>query len=106
MVASERRIARRLKLHIPIRIHDPRTPPGSEEDLKSVNISDQGIYFESSFAFIVGQLVEVLVTMPNRFTGKQRNECCFTGQVTHTKPLCTPLGLSGVGVHFLYFEPM
>lgn len=106
MAESERRIARRFKLHIPIRIHDPREPVGSEEELKSINISDQGIYFESNLEFIVGQLVEVLVKMPNRFTVKQQIECCFTGHVTHTKPLSTPHGFSGVGVHFIYFEPV
>jgi hypothetical protein len=50
--------------------------------------------------------VEVLVMMPNRFTGNRRNQCCFTGQVVHMKPLNTPVGFSGVGVHFLYFEPV
>jgi hypothetical protein len=51
-------------------------------------------------------LVEVLVMMPDRFTEKQRNECCFTGQVTHIEQKSAPMGLSGVGVHFLYFEPV
>jgi PilZ domain len=106
MAASERRITRRFKLHVPIRIHDPRAPTGSEAEVKAVNISDQGVYFESNLGFIVGQLVEVLVMMPNRFTGKRGNECCFTGQVVHMQPLSTPAGFSGVGVHFLYFEPV
>jgi hypothetical protein len=105
MAASERRITRRFKLHIPLRVYNPRAPTGSGEQLKSINISDQGVYFESNLTLIVGQLVEVLVMMPSRFTGKQGNRCCFTGRVTHMEPLNAPAGFSGVGVHFLYFEP-
>jgi hypothetical protein len=104
MAISDRRIARRFKLRVPLRFQNIDTHPKSRHAAKSINVSTSGVYFETDLKLKVGQVVEVRMRMPKRVAGKLTNERCFTGRVVHIEPKKIPPGHTGIGVYFLYYE--
>jgi len=106
MAVSERRITRRLKLHVPLRFHGLDMPAENDCAATSINISGQGVYFETSLALTVGQAVEIKLRMPSQFAEGRDRECCFTGRVMRIESMTAQPGCSGIGVHFLYYEPV
>ena len=101
MAASERRIARRFKLRIPLRFHRLNTLCERDQGENSINISSSGIYFTTNLPLSVGEAVDILLKMPKQITGTHGIESCFTGWVTHVESTKLPEGYSGVGVQFL-----
>ena len=104
MIVSEHRIAPRFKLHAPISFHRVETP--SEDDYKAntINISIHGIYFATEIILQVGESVEILLGMPARVMGARMGLGRFLGRVTHIESMDASPGISGIGVHLLYFE--
>jgi PilZ domain len=103
MTTSERRIARRFKVRIPLRFHRLNTLSERDQGENSINISSSGIYFTTNLPLSVGEAVEVLLKMPKRITGIRGVERCFTGWVTHIESTKLPEGYSGVGVQLLCY---
>ena len=69
----------------------------------SVNISTNDLYFISSLPLLVGEKIEVSMTMPKQITGVKASERQFTGRVTHIDSQGSPPGFSRIGVHLLYY---
>jgi hypothetical protein len=101
MATSERRIARRFKLRIPLRFHRLNTLCERDQGENSINISSSGIYFTTNLPLSVGEAVDILLKMPKQIAGTHGIESCFTGWVTHVESTKLPEGYSGVGVQFL-----
>jgi hypothetical protein len=106
MTTSERRVTRRLKLHIPISFHriDADAPSEVEEKAKAINISTRGVYFLSNLEISVGEALEVRLAMPRRLTGTSSATRTFTARVSHVETCGVPEGQSGIGVQLLYYE--
>ena len=104
MTTSERRIAHRIKLRVPLRFHRLNTLSERDQGENSINISSSGIYFTTNLPLSVGEAVEVLLKMPKRITGTHGVKRCFTGWVTHIESEKLPEGYSGVGVQFLCYQ--
>jgi hypothetical protein len=103
MFPSERRTARRRKLHLELCFHSQNAPAEDENGVTSVNVPTSGVYFVSSFPLLAGDKVEVSMKMPGKITGEKASKRLFTGRVTHVDSLGAPLGFSRIGVRLLYY---
>jgi hypothetical protein len=72
MIASERRTTCRRKLHLPLRFHRQSVLIEGENGATSVNVSASGEYFISTLPFLVGERIEVSMTMPKQIIGELR----------------------------------
>ncbi len=104
MVASERRITPRLKLHTAFTFHRMKQLSEYEHHARAVNISTGGICFATSLAFAVGEEIEVLLEMPKQVTGAETNCRRFTGRVVHVGSEISHRGRRRIGVQLLYYE--
>src|SRR5258708_30949464 len=104
MSVSERRIARRFILNVPLQLLPIKGPSQAAWAVETMNISTRGVYFATDLPLCQGQLVQVLLQMPKEVSGNVMNERRFTGRVAHVHPNGFANGMSGVGVHFLYYE--
>ena len=99
VAASDRRLATRHNLKLPIRIRVSKSGV-TEERAESVNLSAQGILFATNSVLPVGGAVEVLLKMPEQITGEPTSEWLCTGHVVRVEAVDSPRGKLGVGVHF------
>jgi len=103
MSVSERRIARRFILNVPLQLLPIKAPSQAARTVETMNISTRGVYFTTDLPLCQGQLVQVLLQMPKEITGNVVNARRFTGRVAHVDPNGFANGMSGVGVQFLYY---
>jgi hypothetical protein len=104
MAKPERRITPRFKSHTPLTFHRTESISEGAQEAKAINVSIRGVYFASSLGFCVGEALEVSLELPKRVTGTTPISCRFTSRVAHVESHCLPLGESGIGVQFLYYE--
>ena len=93
------RIARHhpVKTALRVRIWKSTVP---EERAESVNLSQRGIFFVSNTAFREGEVVEILLKMPEEVTGEATTDWRCRGLVTRVEAVDSPKGKHGVGVRF------
>ncbi len=103
MSVSERRIARRFILNVPLQLLPIKAPSQAARTVETMNISNRGVYFTTDLPLCQGQLVQVLLQMPKEITGNVVNARRFTGRVAHVDPHAFANGMSGVGVQFLHY---
>jgi len=75
-----------------------------EERAESVNLSQRGIFFASSLRIAKGEVVEILLKMPEEITGQPTTEWRCTGQVVRVEAADSLEGKFGVGVQFYCYE--
>jgi hypothetical protein len=90
-----------LKTALRVRVWKSGMP---EHRAESVNLSQRGIYFATKQSYCEGEIVEVLLKMPEEVSGEPTTEWRFTGHVVRVEPLLRPEGKVGVGVQFYYCE--
>jgi hypothetical protein len=105
MKPSDRRLAQRFHLTIPVFVRDWKTMT-PEKKVESVNVSECGVYFETDTPPREGAPVQIRLEMPEEITGDATAEWLCTGKVVSVRPTCPPGGLLGVGVRFDYYEIM
>jgi hypothetical protein len=105
MKPSDRRLARRFRLTIPVFVREWKTMT-PEKKVESVNVSQCGVYFETDTPPREGAAVQIRLEMPKEITGDATAEWCCTGKVVGVRPTCPPGGSLGVGVRFDYYEIM
>ena len=103
MSVSERRMARRFILNVPLQLLPIKGPSQAAWAVETMNISTRGVYFTTDLPLSPGQLVQVLLQMPKQISGNVVNARRFTGRVTHVDQNGFANGISGVGVQFLYY---
>jgi Tfp pilus assembly protein PilZ len=101
--APDRRFARRfgVKTALRVRVWKSSSP---EERAESMNVSERGIFFATNKPHQEGQVVEILLKMPEEVTGEPPTEWRCTGSVVRVQPLDSPKGRLGVGVRFDCYE--
>lgn len=75
-----------------------------EHRAESINVSLRGIYFSTKTLLCQGEIVEVLLKMPEEVTGEPATEWRCTGHVVRVEPADSPTGEAGVGVQFYFYE--
>src|SRR5260370_7113603 len=106
MSGSERRIARRFILNVPLQLLPIKGPSQAAWAVETMNISTRGVYFTTNLPLSPGQLVQVLLQMPKEITGNVVNPRRFTGRVTHVDQNGFATGISEVAVQFLYYREL
>lgn len=101
--SRDRRFSQRhnVKTALRVRVWKSGLP---EERAESVNLSQRGILFASNLRIAEGEVVEILLKMPEEITGQPTTEWRCTGQVVRVEPVDSFNGKFGVGVQFYCYE--
>ena len=103
MKLSDRRMAQRLNLIIPLYVRAWNSE-GPEQTVESVNVSECGAYFETATPPREGAMMQIRLVMPKEITGEPTVEWRCTGKVMRVQPASFPGALLGVSVRFDYYE--
>jgi PilZ domain len=101
MERPSRRFLPRFNLQLPLRFQ-PANQSGPEWTGHSTNISMHGAYVVADFAPPVGELVRILIELPEEI-GMRAAEYCFTAKIIHLETDRPEMGKVGFGVKFLYY---
>src|SRR5258708_1691102 len=105
MPGTERRLAERFALKIPLRVRIA-TGVALDHTAESLNISTRGIYFATDLPLCKGTPVHLVFEMPEEVTHKPTSEWRCTGHVVHLQPDSSPQGVTCAGVGFDGSEPL
>ena len=103
MTRTERRLAERFGLKIPLRVRIAKST-APEYTVQSLNVSKRGISFATDLPLCKGTPVHLAFEMPEEITHKPTSEWRCTGHVVHVQPTCSPQGTTCVGVGFDCYE--
>lgn len=103
MTPTERRLAERFDLKIPLRVRIAK-PSTLEHTTESLNISKRGIYFATDLPLSKGAPVHLTFEMPKQVTHKAPSEWRCTGHVIRVQPNSSAKGATCVGVRFDCYE--
>lgn len=103
LFSRDRRFAQRhdIKTALRVRVWKSGLP---EERAESQNLSQRGIFFLTNSRLAEGEVVEILLKMPEEISGEPTNEWLCTGHVVRVEPAALPRDKFGVGVHFYCYE--
>lgn len=97
------RQCRRFRLPIPLRVR--LVESDVVQSAEAANISSRGVYFRTSYPFLVGEPVDVSLTMPMQLTREAVRDWVCHGRVVRTENYGPGENL-GVAVEFLYYETL
>lgn len=103
MTGTERRLAERFGLKIPLRVRLPKSA-APEHRAESLNVSARGICFATNLPLREGTPVQVTFEMPEQVSHKPAAEWRCTGHVVHVQRDTSPQGTICVGVGFDCYE--
>ena len=103
MTASERRLATRYQVKLPLRVWIPKSAV-PEQSAESLNVSVRGICFATSLPLQKGTPVQLAFEMPEEVSHKPALEWHCTGHVVHVQPSRSPQPAICVGVAFDCYE--
>jgi hypothetical protein len=103
MTRTERRLAERLGLKIPLRVRIPKSG-APDHSAESLNVSTRGISFATDLPPCKGTPVHLAFEMPEEVTHKPSSEWLCTGHVVHVQQNSSPQGAICVGVGFDCYE--
>jgi PilZ domain len=103
MTQTERRLAERLSLKIPLRVRIAKSV-ALDHRAESLNISTRGIYFATDLPLSKGTPVHLVFEMPEEVTHKPASQWRCTGHVVHVQPNSHPQGVTCAGVRFDCYE--
>jgi hypothetical protein len=102
-LAPDRRSSLRHKVKTALRVRGWKSAT-PEHRAESIDVSLRGIYFATKSALSEGEIVEILLKMPEKVSGKQTTEWRCTGHVVRVEPLDPREGKLGVGVQFYCYD--
>jgi PilZ domain-containing protein len=103
MTRTERRLAERFGLKIPLRLRIAKYA-ALEHTVESLNVSTRGISFATDLPLCKGTPVHLAFEMPEEITHKPASEWRCTGHVVYVQPKSSPQGATCVGVGFDCYE--
>src|ERR1700724_2683642 len=103
MTRTERRLAERFDLKIPLRVRIAKAA-ALDHTAESLNVSTRGISFATDLPLCEGTPVHLAFEMPEEVTHKPAAEWHCTGRVVYVRPNSSPQGAICVGVGFDCYE--
>ena len=73
---------------------------------EALNLSERGVYFRSKEILIVGELLEIYLTLPRELTGRGPEQVRCSARVVHVEDRADQQGVKGIGASVERFEPM
>ena len=104
MSSSERRIDTRVNVRVPLRFRALNLANAPEQIAESENISQRGVYFETTVPLKVGTPLELSLRMPQELTGKTSADVRCMARVVHVRQSLQAGGKSGIGLHIERYE--
>jgi c-di-GMP-binding flagellar brake protein YcgR len=101
---TNRRSEERVSVRIPIRFRPLTDPPSAEQSAESVNISQHGLLFSTSYPLRVGEKVEIFLRMPRELS-QNLVQVRWKARVVHVRNDALP-GKTAVGVSVERHEPL
>jgi Tfp pilus assembly protein PilZ len=89
-------------MKLPLYLRLLSRPNPQERVVESSNISTHGVCFISDDDLMVGEPVQITLSMPAEITGDPEEMLCFSGRVVHTSPVGNRQ--RAIGVQFVYSE--
>jgi hypothetical protein len=102
-LVPDRRSSLRHKVKTALRVRGWKSPR-PEHRAESIGVSLRGIYFATKSVLCEGEIVEILLKMPEEVSGEQTTEWRCTGHVVRFEPLDPREGKLGVGVQFYCYD--
>jgi hypothetical protein len=102
-LAADRRLSLRHKVKTALRVRTWKSAT-PEHRAESIDVSLRGIYFATKSALSEGEIVEILLKMPEEVSGEQTTEWRCTGHVVRVEALDPREGKLGVGVQFYCYD--
>jgi hypothetical protein len=118
MSGAERRISPRKPCVVPVRFrivaNGGRETLGLREAARNsvthegevLNLSENGVYFTSRMKLIVGEPLEMHLTLPRELTGRNPEQVRCTARVVHVEDRSDLGGIAGIGAVVDRFEPI
>ena len=103
MTPTERRLAERFNLKIPLRVRIAKAA-ALDHTAESLNVSTRGISFATDLPLCEGTPVHLAFEMPEEVTHKPAAEWHCTGRVVYVRPNSSRQGAICVGVGFDCYE--
>jgi len=103
MRLSDRRLAQRFRLNIPLYIRAWKSQ-APERKVESVNVSECGAYFETDTPPCEGEMIQIRLEMPKEITGNPTAEWRCAAKIVRVQPASASSTLMGVSVRFDYYE--
>ena len=103
MKLSDRRLAQRFRLNIPLYIRAWKSQ-APERKVESVNVSECGAYFEIDTPLSEGEMMHIRLEMPKEITGNPTVEWRCAAKIVRVQPARSSSALLGVSVRFDYYE--
>jgi hypothetical protein len=103
MRPSDRRLAYRFPLKVPLRVRVWKSS-APEENLESMNLSERGVYFATDTPLREGVTVQIRFEMPEKITGRPAAEWYCTGRVVRVERISPLRPTLCVAVRFDYYE--
>ena len=100
---SDRRMARRFRLAVPLYISEWKGPD-AETKVESLNISETGVFFESDAPPCEGAMIRLRLEVPKEITGGATVKWRCAGKVVRVEPAEPARAQVGIGVRFDYYE--
>jgi hypothetical protein len=100
MKLSDRRMARRFSINVPLYISEWKSP-ATEKTVRSANISESGVYFETDTPPGEGTMLRLRLEVPKEIAGDTPIKWHCAGKVIRVQ---SNGNLKGVGVRFDYYE--
>ena len=106
MHASDRRLAPRFRIHIPLHFQLAKSSASEPEcAAETLDVSSRGVRMETDAPPGVGSILLVRLRLPEMIVGWRVPEWRVTGHVVHVESAGDP-GKFGVGVQFHFYEAL
>ena len=104
MSPIERRNNPRVNACVAMRFRVLDNPDLMEQKAESQNMSQNGLYFETSAPLQIGMPMELTLRIPHDLAHKVSSEIVCIGRVVRVQPIESKDGMLGVGIHIERFN--
>src|ERR1700680_1743965 len=104
MTSIDRRNDPRVNACVPMRFRVLDNPDMLEQKAESQNMSQNGLYFETSAPLQIGMPMELTLRIPHDLAKNVSSEVVCIGRVVRVQPIESKNGMLGVGIHIERFD--
>jgi Tfp pilus assembly protein PilZ len=104
MTSIDRRNDPRVNACVPMRFRVLDNPDMLEQKAESQNMSQNGLYFETSAPLQIGMPMELTLRIPHDLSQNVSSEVVCFGRVVRIQPIDSKNGMLGVGIHIERFD--
>jgi hypothetical protein len=104
MSSIDRRNDPRVNACVAMRFRVLDNPDMLEQKAESQNMSQHGLYFETSAPLQIGMPMELTLRIPHDLAQRFSSEVVCVGRVVRVQPIDSKNGMLGIGIHIERFD--